>query len=131
MIVIAIIAIILALALPVYSNYTIRAKVAEGLAVAANAKTATSDTCQSEPDIASLTNTRAGYGFGGSTYIESIEISGSCLQPLITVTTRNTGATPSPIFRLTGDNSLGSGRISWTCRVTLGENIHVPMTCRS
>jgi len=131
MIVIAIIAIILTLALPVYSNYTIRAKVGEGLAVAANAKTAAGDTCQSEPNIASLTNQRAGYGFGGSPYIESIEISGSCAQPLITITTRNTGATPPPVLHLTGDNSAGTGRLAWTCQIVVGQNIHVPMTCRS
>ena len=37
MIVIAIIAILLALALPAYQDYTIRSKVAEGLSVAASA----------------------------------------------------------------------------------------------
>jgi len=131
MIVIAIIAIILTLALPVYSNYTIRAKVAEGLGVAASAKTATSDTCQSDPTIASLTSTRAGWGFGGSAYIESIEISGPCTEPLITIVTRNTGAATSPILQLRGENLTGSGKFSWTCQITVGKNIHVPSTCRS
>ena len=42
MIVIAIIAILLALALPAYQDYTIRAKVGEGLSVAASAKLAAS-----------------------------------------------------------------------------------------
>ena len=113
MIVIAVIAIILTLALPVYLNYTIRAKVGEGLAVAANAKTATADTCQSEPNLVGLTSSRAGYGFGGSDYVESIEISGSCAEPVITITTKNTGTTPSPVLLLIGDSTVGSGRIAW------------------
>ena len=46
MIVIAIVAILLALALPAYQDYTIRAKVAEGLSLASAAKMAVSETCQ-------------------------------------------------------------------------------------
>jgi prepilin-type N-terminal cleavage/methylation domain-containing protein len=46
MIVIAIIAILLALALPAYQDYTIRSKVGEGLSVGASAKLAVSETCQ-------------------------------------------------------------------------------------
>ncbi|NNK52653.1 MAG: prepilin-type N-terminal cleavage/methylation domain-containing protein, partial [Xanthomonadales bacterium] len=49
MIVIAIVAILLALALPAYQDYTIRAKVTEGLSVAASPKLAVSETCQSDP----------------------------------------------------------------------------------
>ena len=51
MIVIAIIAILLALALPAYQDYTIRAKVSEGLSVAAAAKLAAAETCQSDPTV--------------------------------------------------------------------------------
>ena len=46
MIVIAIIAILLALALPAYQDYTIRTKVGEALSVGASAKLAVSETCQ-------------------------------------------------------------------------------------
>ena len=49
MIVIAIIAILVALALPAYQDYTIRTKTAEGLSVAASAKLAAAETCQSDP----------------------------------------------------------------------------------
>ena len=51
MIVIAIIAILVALALPAYQDYTIRTKTTEGLSVAASAKLAVSETCQSDPEI--------------------------------------------------------------------------------
>lgn len=131
MIVIAIIAIILTLALPVYTNYTIRAKVGEALAVAASAKTATADTCTTEPDIVSLTNQRAGYNFVTSTYVESIEISGPCEAPVITMSTRNTGASIDPVLILTGSNVNSSGRFSWTCTTANGQNLIVPASCRS
>jgi len=49
MIVIAIIAILLALAIPAYQDYTIRAKVGEGLSLAASPKLAVTETCQSDP----------------------------------------------------------------------------------
>jgi type IV pilus assembly protein PilA len=131
MIVIAIIAIILTLALPVYSNYTIRAKVGEALSITAAAKTATGATCQEEPNLPSLSNDRVGWAFGGSTYVESIEISGPCSDPIITIVTRNTGAKTDPILTLTGQGSVGTGRFSWTCATAEGQNIHVPRSCRS
>ena len=74
MIVIAIIAILVALALPAYQDYTIRTKVAEGLSVAASAKLAASETCQSDPEINPLTNTLAGYLFEASKYVDGLVI---------------------------------------------------------
>lgn len=131
MIVIAIIAIILTLALPVYTNYTIRAKVGEAMSVAASAKTATADTCTTDPDIVSLSNQRAGYNLVSSTYVESVEISGPCESPVITMITRNTGASIDPVLILTGANVNSSGRFSWTCTTTNGQNLYVPAACRS
>src|SRR5210317_1403184 len=74
MIVIAIIAILLALAIPAYQDYTIRSKVTEGLSVAASAKLAAAETCQSDPELVAaggfpLTNDKAGYNFVASTYV--------------------------------------------------------------
>ena len=131
MIVVAIIAIILTLALPVYSNYTIRAKVAEALSIAAPAVTATTDTCQSDNTILALTKSKAGFDFTGSTYVASIEIDGPCSAPVITITTQNTGATTAPVLILTGDSSFESGRFAWTCTTENGQTIYVPKTCRS
>jgi len=49
MIVVAIIGILAAIAIPQYQNYTIRAKVTEGLSLADGAKTAVSETFSSDP----------------------------------------------------------------------------------
>ena len=48
MIVVAIVAIILTLALPTYSNYIIRTKIAEALSVSKAAKTAVASVCQDD-----------------------------------------------------------------------------------
>ena len=137
MIVIAIIAILLALALPAYQDYTIRAKVGEGLSVAASAKLAVSETCQSDPDLVQcggpLTNACAGYGiYGGSDYVPAggVVIGGTCDAATITVTTANTGAPTPVVLRLDGDDTA-QGRFRWDCTSTSGLPQHVPSTCRS
>ena len=130
MIVVAIIAIILTLALPVYSNYAIRAKVGEALGVAAAAKTATAATCVENRTIPALNNELAGYTFKETPYIETLEISGPCTEPVITITTHNTGASTDPVIELTGQFFGGDGRITWAC-TTSSSYTYVPATCRS
>jgi type IV pilus assembly protein PilA len=130
MIVIATIAVILALALPVYSNYIIRAKVTEALGIATSAKTSVAATCVEDPTIVSLTPALAGYAFSSSKYVESIDISGPCTNPVITIKTQLTGAASDPVLTLTGNFPSSSSSISWTC-TTNGSNTYVPETCRS
>ena len=131
MIVIAIIAILLALAIPAYQDYSIRAKVGEGLSVAASAKLAIAETCQTNPltDVSDADN--IGYSFSASKYVTSVSPSGSCTAPVITVVTTNTGATANPTLVLTGAYSDGAGRYDWSCTHSAGEPRHVPATCRS
>jgi len=130
MIVIAIIAIIFTLGLPIYSNYTIRAKVGEALSIVAATKTAITDTCKPEIDNASLTNDRVDYLFEASKYVKTLDISGPCTRPVITITTRNTGATTAPVLILTGEPSSNGDRFSWTCTTINGQNMLVPESCR-
>jgi len=73
MIVVAIIGILAAIALPAYQDYTVRARVSEGLGLAAPAKANVGDI------LASGRNTAAGYTLGytppsGTTNVESVEI---------------------------------------------------------
>jgi type IV pilus assembly protein PilA len=140
MIVIAIIAILLALALPAYQDYTIRAKVGEALSVTAAHKLAVSETCQTDPNLES--NVCSGglslacvglQEYGGSDYITAgdIDVSGSCGAAVITVTTNTaTGADTPPVIELRGDDTA-SGRYRWQCVNTNNTPQHVPTTCRS
>ena len=134
MIVIAIIAILVALALPAYQDYTIRTKVAEGLSVAASAKLAAAETCQSNPAISSLNNTSAGYTFTSTTYVTSVTVSGDCAlnSNTLTITALVTNATGLPTagnIILTG--TIAPGAIDWKCTTNVIDNRYVPKTCRT
>ena len=133
MIVIAIIAILVALALPAYQDYTIRTKISEGLSVAASAKLAAAETCQSDPDISVLTNTLAGYEFSPSKYVSDVQITGDCAVGSTTlqveIDTTNTGAPNQPVV-LTLNGNIGDSNIDWLC-FSDGLTRHVPTTCRN
>jgi type IV pilus assembly protein PilA len=130
MVVLTAIAIILALALPTYFNYTIRAKVSEATSLGATAKTVLASTCQKDPTLIDLTNQKAGYSFQESKYVFNIVLGGTCLTPTITIATQATGAQPDPVLTITGDFTFGGGSTTWTC-ATSGLDIHVPKECRS
>jgi prepilin-type N-terminal cleavage/methylation domain-containing protein len=137
MIVIAIIAILLALALPAYQDYAIRAKVGEGLSVGASAKLAVAETCQSNPALGTVSadGTNVGYSFVASKYVTSVTFSGTCAEagpPAVIITTTNTGAPEAggsnPVLTL--QSQIDNGRFDWTCTGT-GLPQHLPQTCRS
>ncbi len=133
MIVIAIIAILVALALPAYQDYTIRTKVAEGLSVGASAKLALAETCQSDPTV-NPTGDGAilGYNFSASKYVSDITFDGTCAiggTADITIVTTNTGADTDVTLLLNG--TLGNSSIDWVCSHSTGDNRHVPSTCRN
>jgi len=132
MIVIAIIAILVALALPAYQDYTIRTKVSEGLSVAASAKLAAAETCQTNPAETTLDNDKAGYSFAASKYVDSIVITGSCAQGAqAVVTAQVTTATGAPAaFQLVLTGTHAQSNIDWNCQQTGGQPRHVPQTCR-
>ena len=75
MIVIAILGILLAIAIPAYNDYTIRARISEGLVVASGAKSAVSEARQAT-SIWPTGNDSAGIRSGGitSTYVASVTV---------------------------------------------------------
>lgn len=131
MIVVAIIGILAAVALPAYQDYTIRAKVSEALVQAAPAKLAVAETAASVGGLANVTVANSGFAFpaAGTKYVASIAI--TPVTGIITVTTRATGAAVDPAFTLTPTpGSTADDPLSWTCAQTAGLAKHVPATCR-
>jgi type IV pilus assembly protein PilA len=134
MIVIAIIAVLVSLALPAYQDYTVRAKVTEGLSISAGIKAAVAETCQSNPNIGWINLQQLGYsGPVSSNYVqilESVSLGGpdSCNPVIIGFMTTNTGAEIEPTIYLVG--ALGDGRMVWQCYLQAGEARHVPANCR-
>ena len=127
MIVIAIIAILAALALPAYQDYTIRAKVTEGIGLAGAAKLAVSETAASLGALASVTQANTGYVTVATPYVASINIAAG---GIITVTTRATGATTQPVLDLRPVQATPDQPVTWTCVRTAGLDKYVPATCR-
>ena len=127
MIVIAIIAILAALALPAYQDYTIRAKVTEGIGLAGAAKLAVSETAASLGALASVTQANTGYVSVVTPYVASITIAAG---GIITVTTQATGATTQPVLDLRPVQATPDQPVTWTCVRTAGLDKHVPATCR-
>ena len=73
MIVIAILGILLAIAIPAYQDYTVRARISEGINLAAPAKLAVSETRISNGAFPA-TNEAAGYETATSTYVTSVVV---------------------------------------------------------
>jgi len=130
LIVVAVISIILTLAIPTYSNYSIRTKISEALSFAESAKTAAASTCRKDRTITKLNNQLAGYDFPASEYVQNVVLGGACEAPIITISTRATGARPNPVLTIAGAYTDKPGQFTWTC-VSSGLNLHVPETCRS
>ncbi|MBS0434215.1 MAG: pilin [Proteobacteria bacterium] len=131
MIVVAIIGILAAVALPAYQDYTVRSRVTEGLTLADEAKKAATISVASALDLTNAaTNFNAEVGGAGraSKYVASVQITPA--TGLITVTyTAATGAGAAPTLTLTPwmrDTAAGqayaaalaagqSGAIDWGC----------------
>ncbi len=127
MIVIAIIGILAAIAIPAYQDYTVRAKVTEGINLVASAKLAASESFQ---DDGSWPDDNAAAGLAAtitSDYVASVAL----VSNVITVTYQGTNsAADGETITFTGTG--GAGSVTWAC--LKGANMkaaYVPSNCRN
>ncbi len=131
MIVVAIIGILAAVALPAYQDYTVRTKVSEGLTLAAGAKTAVAETRLSAGSYISGNN--ASYGLPASASITGNNVSSVAIggSGVITITYNNDAAISGAQITLTPDATV-VGSLKWTCApgATAVESRYLPANCR-
>ena len=127
MIVVAIIGILAAIALPAYQDYTKRAHVSEGLSLAAAAKTAVTE-FYSTNNTWPTNNTSAGLASATDikgNAVHSVEVDAS----EITITYNSKiDSTTSKTVVLKADAS--GGAINWTCNTGTIEDKFLPANCR-
>ena len=129
MIVVAIIGILAAVALPAYQDYTTRAKVSEVIIMASPAKLAVAETTSTLGALASVTSTNTGYSFPGATkYVSNVAITGT--TGVVTVTSTVPNAVGS-IILMPEEVALGTGQLKWVCTTSGISAKYVPSECRS
>lgn len=125
MIVVAIIAILAAIALPAYQDYTIRARVSEALIMAGGAKALVTENIH----VANALDATACDAIAGMAASTVNVASLSCVgNGVLTVTT--TPVAGSVTLTLAPAYNFDEP-VRWACTRTAGENKHVPAECRS
>lgn len=131
MIVIAIIGILMAIAIPAYQDYTVRAKVSEGLSVASAAKLAVAESRQTEGRWLGASNDS--YGLPTAASINGNNVSSVTVGANGVITILYSGLPAGNTTMLLTPSFVDTdGSMDWSCR--LGGNVaakYRPSTCRT
>ncbi|MGH8232722.1 MAG: pilin [Rhodanobacteraceae bacterium] len=138
MIVVAIIAILAAIAIPAYQNYLIRSQVSEGTSLAGGAETAVAE-FYSTNNRFPTNNTSAGIASAASIsgkYVKTVGISGNGV-----ITSTFSSSTPQNAntkISTSGSDTLvlspltsSNGDIHWSCTKSTVNPQYLPTSCRS
>jgi type IV pilus assembly protein PilA len=135
MIVIAIIGILAAIAIPAYQDYTIRTKVSEGLDLAQIAKLAVSETYNATGGYPTTDPANASYGIPPASEIGGLFVSSISAAPttgIISIEYKEIAAgkvDAGDTILLTPDDSL-PGSLQWSCDGNDVPAKYVPANCR-
>ena len=133
MIVIAILGILLAIAIPAYQDYAIRARVSEGINLAASAKLAVSETTLSNGGTAAsfpADNAAAGYTSATTKYVSSITIAAGIITVLLSADTGLGDAAGGTVV-FTPTIAANDTGVEWTCTPGTVPTKFLPQSCRT
>lgn len=136
MIVIAILGILIAIALPAYQDYSIRAKNSECVSLAASPKLAITETFQSN-GIWPATFADAGYTASDTRYCNGATVTtagGEDTPTVFAIASKDTGGDVTFTFTpaVAGAEDASAAGIEWRCtRDSASQPAHVPSECRA
>ena len=130
MIVVAIIGILAAVALPAYQDYTIRAKVSEIMVLGSKDKTSVSEYYISQGAMpANATAAGVSTDAGQSQYVSGIAYTTAGSVGTITYTTTGLGGGATGTVVMTGTGATTG--VSWACSASTLQDKYLPANCRS
>ncbi|WP_301883022.1 pilin [Neisseria uirgultaei] len=135
MIVIAIVGILAAVALPAYQDYTARAQMSEALTLAEGQKAAVVE-YYSDNGTFPTTNTSAGIATSTEIkgkYVKSVAVTGNATAASITATMNTSGGVNKDISgaTLVLVGKQNSGSFEWTCQAGTVKDKFLPSSCRA
>jgi len=122
MIVVAIIGILAAVALPAYQDYTVRARASELLLSASSARTAVTEMCQMNGSCAAIT----GITVASSQYVSAGTV--SSVGVIVIGAKAELGGSASSTFHVTLTPSWTGQTVNWVC--SSSEPKYAPSSCR-
>ncbi len=125
MIVVAIIGILAAVALPAYQDYTVRAKVSELILAASSARTAVSEKLQSDPSATASMGVGVTINVVGKVATADVSDVGLIV---VTGSTASTSTGQSVTITVTPTANTSTGTVTWSCAGTPAK--YLPATCR-
>ncbi|HET6433205.1 pilin [Dyella sp.] len=131
MIVVAIIAILAAIAIPAYQDYVIRSQVSEGAVLSDGAKTAVAEFYNNKGHFPT-TNTSAGLASALSIkgkYVTQVDAANGLITATFGNEVNDKVATKVLVFSAVP----GEGSITWNCKAAAGTNVdqkYLPTACR-
>ena len=132
MIVVAIIGILAAVALPAYRDYTVRAKVSELVLAVSSAKTSIAEAAATAGQMP----TQASASFAGQTskYVQGIDyVQTNTTTGVVTATAQGDSAITGSTVALTGTFQASNGQVNWVCAAPATGGIaakYLPSSCK-
>lgn len=128
MIVVAIIGILASIALPAYQDYTVRARVTEGLSLASGIKTVVAENIANEGGTIVATNANCA---GANTSVAGEVSAITCTDASGIITVTMTAKARDAVFTLTPTVVAAGAPVSWACNSAAAMHSIVPAECRT